>query len=382
MQQAARDGLTAAQVTDLLVGDDTRYDAGCDVVDLAGNVLFDATEWLEPAGSWVTWEARTGIHRRCQLRFTRDLDWGAVLAAPYLTLTDGTNTARFDVGQFFCHQPSRDVDGSGEDTRTVQGLDRLEALNTPIGYSYVVESGSDTSVEAVLAILAEADPSHRVLVADADAASMLAEPRVWELDARHTWLHVANALLKADGYQALWTDHRGRYRISRYQPPIDRATEWDYDTADARTILHPRRREEQSWWEVPNRWIFVRDRTSAGVTSGTDGSDGRLVVDNTDDGPTSQTQRGLVRTAIVRVDATDAAALAAQAADRVAADQQLIRRRQLNVEPNPLHDHLDVVQLVDDELVTGKALVTGWTLPLENAPMNLTVEMVTGDDAV
>lgn len=375
------EGLTRTSLEALIAANRVEIDSRLTLLDYDLNDVEDITEHLEPAGSSITWTARTGVHRACRLNLTRELDWGTALVRPSMVITAGEVTADLPCGVFVTSRVSRQVQGEDLPTFPVSGFDRLELLNTEVGRTVRVAAGT-AYLEAVADLIAEVDPATDpaalVLIDSTGSDTMLPADRLWVLGQGHTYLAIINGLLLAAGYRALWVDATGRYRLTPYVAPTNRVAEWTYDTTDpTTTLVHPVRTEDADWWDVPNEWIFTRDRPSVGLTSGSDGTDGRLVVTNQSTGPTSiDARRGVVRRRIVRLDAADAGALAAQAADIVAEDQQVITRRTLTVEPNPMHGHLDILRVVDHQLGTGKALTTGWTLHLDGAPMPLQVEMV------
>lgn len=376
--ESPRDDLDDADVRALINGLSVEYDAGLEVLDADGNVLSDATASLVLDGSSVAWEAQATSHRRCTLVLVDPLDFGSVQLRPYMTLTNDTTTARFDLGVFVPVGVSRTNQADVGETYTVSGLDRLALLNTPIGGTRRIESGA-VYVDEATALVGEIDPAAvPTVLHDGDqGATTLPADRIWELGDTHTYLTVANGLLYAIGYRELWVDHTGAYRIQGYLAPSERAAEWTYDCTTDSTVS-PDRSETADWWDVPNRWVFVRDRPAVGVsTVDTDGTDGLYEVANTDDGPTSSTERGgIVRRRIVRVDAADQTGLVEQADRIVADDKRVVVQRTLAVEPNPLHGHHDVVELVDDVFGSGRALVRSWDLPLNGDQMRLTVEMI------
>lgn len=378
--QPTPSGLTAAEALALQTGARVVVDCGLEVLAFDGTVLDDWSEELIPQGSDVSWRGRDAIHRSCRLLLRGDVDLTAKHLRPWMTLSDGGVTGRWDLGVFVPGSPVRDADDAGV-LSSVVGFDRLSYLATPIGAQHVVEAGEEY-LDAVVALIQAIDPSGVDAPINVDSersGTTLPASRLWEASEQHTYLAVANGLLLAVGYRALWVDHTGTYRLTPYLPPDTRAPEFTYTTDDAQTILLPERTEEADWASVPNEWVFVRDRPAVGVAGTTsDGSDGRYVVTNQSSGPTSIDARGGVvkRRGPIRVDAVDADALIAQAIETVEADRRVVATRQLRSDPNPAHDHFDVCTLEDDTLGTGRAHWTQWTLPLDGSPMQHTVEMV------
>lgn len=376
--ESPRDSLTAAEVTALIGATALEVDAGIEILDADDEFVADMTTSLVVDGSSVAWEAVGTSHRRCSILLTEPFDFGAHRMRPYMTLTSSASTARFNLGSFVPVSVERSTQVDLGETYRVSGLDKLALLATPIGATTLIGSGS-VYVDEVEELIAAIDPAtvHTIYHDGTEETTTMPADRIWELGDEHTYLSVANGLLHAIGYRGLWVDHNGIYRVQGYLAPATRPAEWTYDlTTDATASAD--RTEVADWWAVPNRWTFVRDRPAVGVaTTATDGTGGLYVVSNTSDGPTSSDERGgIVRRRIVRVDAADQTGLTEQADRIVADDKRVVVHRTLSVEPNPLHGHHDVVELVDDVFGSGNALVRSWDLPLNGDQMSLTVEMI------
>lgn len=379
---APRDHLTSpVDVVAIVESDDLEVDAGLDLVDSTGQKMQDISEVLQPEGSHVERDATRGIHGTCQLQIAVALNWGADRVRPWMTLTSRQHgqTIRANLGHYLLTTPERTTKGSdpsdpgvSRNLYVVEGYDLLEVLNTPIGRTYRAAAGAKY-LEVAKDLLLEYEPDARVLVDPAAADLELPAARTWGME--ETGLAIVNGLLSAVGYRGVWNDWNGAFRFDRWRPLAQRPPEWTYDTTSPTSIVGEERAEIADYFDVPNVWVFIVNRPAIGVASGTDGSNGRLVVENIDDGPTSIAGRGgLIRRRVVTLDAADGASLAEQANRIVAADRQLVTRRTLAVGCNPLHWHLDVVTLRDDTLGSGKFLVPAWTLPLDGSDMLLQVE--------
>lgn len=365
-----RSHLTGDQVRRIIEASHLEVDLGVELLDADDRFLADISGDVDDGvvehGNYRT------IHGTCRLTLTRRLDWGGQRVRPYMTLTAGGLTARFDLGVYLLSTPTRSA-GTAPVTYQVEGYDKLHVLDTPIGSTYRVAAGTGHLAAVVAAINAAGETKIRIASLGDDTP--LPRDRVWPIAEESTWLRVVNDLLDAVGRQAVWCDDDGWYRSEPYQSPTVRAPEWLYDADDQeRTTVGEDRTEEADFHATPNRWVFIRDDPEAGLP--VDG-DGRYQVDDVDGGVTSQQARGRVITRVVPVDTSTQAALVAKADRMVANDRQVIRSLRLTVGPNPLHAHFDVVTVRDAELgVDTRAVIRSWVLPLDGSDMTLDMREV------
>lgn len=372
MQTIERDGLTAAEVQEIVKADNVEVDFGCELLNHTDRVIEDISDDL--AGGWVERGNYRTIHNTCELLISRELDWGAQRVKPYMTLAAGGRRFRADLGVYLMGVPEREA---GEDPQTfrVSGYDKLLALDTPMGMTYQATAGQTylSRVESVVngAFHPLSDPP---LVDGHSAAKTLPTTRQWPIDPDVTHLRIANDLLAAVGYQALWADWNGRFRCSRYIALADRASEWTYDADNEQTTTVGEERVGASdFTDTPNKWIFIRDDPERPIAA----NDGIYVVNNVSDGPTSQDARKRAITRVVRLDAADQASLVAQGDRMVVEGKQVARYVEAEVSPNPLHWHFDCVTYRDAEIgADGRWLVTNWTLPLDGGDMRLKLRAI------
>ena len=120
----------------------------------------------------------------------------------------------------------------------------------------------------------------------------------------------------------------------------------------------------RDYFDVPNRWIAVRQNNIEGSTP-VEG-DGLHTFVNQLDGPTSVEARGRVITGpLLLLDAADQSALEAAVQQQAAADMSVPTTIELSLPvPNPLHWHFDRCNVIDPALGLHQVLVTKWVLPL------------------
>lgn len=353
-----RDGFTDEQIVGLLQDSPAlELTAGLELVDLDLNVLEDVSDDL--AGGQVSRNSLADLHATCTLQITRDLDWGAGLVRPYLTVSDGQIAARFYLGVYHLNTPSRSAQESPP-TFDVQGYDLLLRLADPVGDAWSIAVGDLylTKVEEILRSL-----GFTQFIIDQEAAAKAAPtPRTWAFTDRVTWLQVVNDLLASVGYAGIWSDWNGRLRCSPYQLPAAREIEWTYTDDAATTMLTAEQTITQDFFDAPNKWIFYRGNGIDGETP-TEGN-GRFGWVNYRVGLTSVEARGgRIITRMESVDAADQAALYAQALQMIQNDMDVATVIDQPTSANPLHWHLDRL------LIQGAGSIvdvqcTAWTLPL------------------
>jgi hypothetical protein len=362
-----RSALTGAQVTALIRdAPGLVVAAGCELVDQALSVLEDITERL--AGGSVTRQSYATLHGTAQLAVEGELEWGAALVRPYMVLTAGAVSARFNLGVYFTSTPLTEL-GPAPVIYDVTCYDILDGLNTPVGDSYAVESSA--FVLATVETILVGQGFTRYVIDPAASGRLLPSARVWVLDEDVTWLGVVNDLLGSVGYAGLWSDWDGVLRAAPYAPPSQRSSEWTYDTGELTSQLTPQRTAELDLYRAPNRWVAYRANFVDGPTP-VEGA-GKYTVVNQSSGPTSvDARRGRVITRVVPLDAADQAGLVAAAQSVIDADLRLTVRLNVGTAPNPLHWHFDRITVDDPELgpFGSEMLVASWTLPLDGADMS------------
>lgn len=361
-----RDGLTATQVTNLLTADHLEVSAGLELLNTSNVLVSDISTYF--TGGTVDRDCYATVHGSCKLGIQLALAWGKDRVRPYMTLTDGVVTARFNLGVYVLTTPQTKR-GETPGTYDVQGYDILHLLRNGPGDTYVVTAGT-TYLQAVRDVVTASAVGATVLLDGTGQSTTLPNPMVWALPDDVSYLRIINDLLAAIGYNEVWADENGNLRSEPFVAVSSRASEWTLDTGNVGTnIVHQERTLIEDVWAAPNWWRFVRRNMSAAPTEGA----GVYTVQNVADGPTSQNSLGrVVRKPVRYLEAADQASLVAQGDRIVAEDRQVSREVQLTIEPLPLMWHRDCFTLIDDA-PTEKLVAAAWSLPLDGAPGRLTL---------
>lgn len=360
-----RDELTAEQVVTLIQdAPGIIIGRGCELVDMNLALIEDISP--DFAGGSVSRQSYATLHGTANLEISRDLDWGTAIVRPYMTMSDGATSARFNLGAYFTSVPRHDV-GESVPTYAVEGYDILLALDDPVGEAYAVDAGTPVII-AVEDIMAQQGYTQHVIDRSA-AALVLPSAMVWPFDEKTTWLTIVNDLLATIGYAGVWSDWDGRLRCQPYQSPSQRRPEWQYSADPYTSMLTPHRSIERDFFKAPNRWVFYRQNNTDGAPP-TEGN-GLYTYVNEREGDTSVEARGgRVITRPVGVDAADHASLVATATRIIDNDLRIKTSIPAGTAPNPLHWHFDRLELADPALgPIADVLDTAWTLPLDGGDM-------------
>lgn len=354
----------------LLVGDDVTVSAGMELLDTSNTFVADISDDL--VGGVVRRNNYAVVHGTCDLAILRELAWGRDRIRPYMTLSDGATSARFNLGVYVLTTPET---RRGEDPATfdVQGYDLLYLLSeTGPGDTHVATAGT-TYLQAIRDVVTASGVGATLRLDGTSQDTALPDDMVWCLTEGGTsWLRIINDLLEAIGYRGLWASADGELRSEPYRAPVDRPVEWTFDTADLATnIVGEDRSLTEDLWAAPNWWRFVRK----GVTTKPAEGAGIYTVTNQSDGPSSVDSLGRTVRKVVYLEAANQASLVAQGDRIVTQDRSSSRRFDLRVDPLPIAAHFDVVQLVDAGR-SDKCQVTQWEIPLDGSPGAWALEAV------
>lgn len=363
-----RDSLTSAQIVQLLQNEEAiTITGGLEIVDINLTVVEDISDDL--AGGNVERQSYADLHGSARLNITRVIDWGGDLLRPYVTVSGGDVSARFNLGVFHPTTPAHSLTESPP-TFDVEGYDILLRLHQPVGDAYSLAAG-ETYLSKVETILLARGYTQYVIDQTA-AATAAPDARVWAFDDQITWLTIVNDMLGSIGYAGIWSDWNGRLRIEPYQNPIDRAPEWTYTDDQATTMLSTKRSVARDFFATPNRWVIYRTNLVDGATP-VEG-DGIYTYVNDSVGDTSVTaRRGLVITRTEGVDAADQPSLIARANQIINADMTVPTIVSVETSPNPLHWHFDRLFVQDAAaLPVADVMCTQWSLPLPPSTGDMT----------
>ena len=357
---AVRSNLTAAQVVQIIQNEESIVlTGGLEIVDIDLNVVEDISGDL--AGGSVERQSYADLHGSARFNITRVIDWGGDLLRPYIKMSGGGLTARFNLGVYHPTTPDWPLEESPP-TFAAEGYDILLRLAQPVGDAYSVDVGVSYLAKVEEILLAR---GYSQYIIDQEKADVLTPTsRVWAFDDSITWLTIVNDLLASVGYFGIFSDWNGRLRVQAYRAPIERGIEWYYSDDQATTMLSTKRTVSHDFFSTPNRWVIYRSNMDEGVTP-VEGA-GIYTYVNDAVGETSvQARRGLVITRAQGVDAADQGSLIAQASQIIDADMSVPTTFNLEVSPNPLHWHFDRLLLQDSaSFPIADVMCTQWSLPL------------------
>ena len=325
-------------------------DVACDL--LVDGLWVDISDDLVKAGQ-VGYQVDRTLHRTGQVTLSRELNWGS----DRIRVRYQVGSVEVAVGTFIVSTP---VEAAEETPRswTVDVYDLLWLLDDLYGSTFVAEQGQ--GFLATVRGLVEPVGLPLLLADEAGGERTISDDRVFPLDEELTRLQIVNRLLRTVGYRDLWVDGQGRARSEPIVGLANRGSEWLYDATSEVTEVGAATRERDTFGRV-NRLVALSDDPDADLEPVT------LVVD--DGLPT--------RTELVRLEAADQAALQVQAEAAFEKSRQVEDVVEVQVSPNPLHSHRDVVRLVHPDLdVDAKHLVRSWTLPLDGSDMTLELERI------
>lgn len=353
-----RSAYTADQITALIRDTPSpEIDSGLELIDMNLEVVDTLT--TDFLGGSVVRDSYATLHGSATLELGRRLDWGTALVRPFATV-DGV---RFDQGAYFTEVPVW-AGGASREFFSVQGQDILSLLADRVGAAYAVAAGAPILTE-VAAILTR-QGFRKFAIDPSRASAVMPSARVWPMDDNTTWLTIVNDLLAAVGYQGIWSDWTGMLRCEVYRSPVERGSEWTYETTSLKSQLPIERTGSRDLYNAPNRWIAVRRNNIEGAAP-VEG-DGVYTYVNQSTGPTSVEARGgrVITAPLISIDAADQAALVAAVQARAAADMSSPVKYELSLPSpgQPLSWHMDRVKVIDPEIGLADVLVTKWTYHL------------------
>lgn len=350
----------------LLTGPSMEVAAGLDLLDSGNRFVADISDDL--LGGSISRDNYAAVHGAARLQILRELAWGRDRVRPWMTVTDGIDSARFNLGVFVMTTPELK---RGEEPATfdVQGYDLLHLLQDGPGDTYVTTSGT-TYLQAARDVVAASGIGTTVQMDGTLGNTPLPKSMVWALDESGgaSWLTIINDLLAAINYVGVWADEDGVLRSGPFAPVESRPTDWVLDTSDDSTnIVGDDRTLKMDVWGAPNWWKFVRSRMDTRPVVG-DGV--YLPAVNANPAQPESTRVGRIVRKVVFLDAADRSVLEAQGDRIVAEDLAVARTFDLAVDPLPCMGHRDVFRLRDAG-TDDKVEAASWDLNLDGSPGSL-----------
>ena len=372
LTESPRDTFTPAQITDLLTGNKVTVAAGLELLDGSNNFVSDISANL--VSGEIDRNNFATVHGTCKLVIEQQLAWGKDRVRPYMTLSNDSISARFNLGVFVMTSPDV-LRGENPQAFDVAGYDLLYLLQTGPRDTYVIASGV-TYLAAVQSVLTASGVGVGVNLDGTSGASVLPTDMVWALDPTYpeSWLSIINDILSAISYRGLWADENGTFHSAPYANPSVRAVEWTLDTSNPKTnLVGEKRKLTSDVWNIPNWWRFVRTQMTVKPV---EGAGIYTVNDPIPTSRTSQTAMGrIVKAPIKFLVAADQTSLEAQGDAIVATAQAISRQFEINVDPLPIAGHFDIVQF-NDAGDSDKCQVSAWTLPLDGSQGKWTLASV------
>lgn len=358
-----RSGLTAAQVEALIKTDTSiTIGMGLELMDRALNVIKDISGDMDACG--VSRDNMASLHGTCNFSTVGKMSWGRAVVRPYQTISNGTITARFNLGAYFTNTPATKTDRQPAKF-TVQGFDILNALNTLVGDSYAINKGESylTAVESIL----QGQGFSQYIIDPQRAATVAPAGKGWPLDENTTWLQIVNELLKAVGYRPVYSDWDGALICEALVDTPARAPEWSYTRGQFDGQLVPEADIVHDYYNTPNRWVGIQGNTDSSVAP-TEGN-GVFTYVNQSSGETSVDARDQTITRVMTITAADQAALVAAVMEEVNKDKNIGTTMEAQTSANPLHWHQDIVTVDTVELGTLKMQQTKWDMDVRSGAM-------------
>lgn len=334
--------------------------AGVDLLDDQNVFIEELAEHFQPKGSNVRRTNIMLIHGTARINTTKAINWNNQRFRPHITLEDlfTGETQKWNLGVYLPDVPKRTAFDAPQ-VYAVDCFDVLSVVNTPYGTSYTVSAGAGyvATVETLLTVVGEPFSIHQE-----SAALTLDEDRTWPLDQQNTTLKIINDLLHAIGYVNLYSDRDGRLTSEHYASPTHSPIIAAYNTSNAAIEFL---REKVDMFDVPNKWIFIRDDPD--LTTPTEGN-GIYTVTNQSDGLGSIDSRGRTIIDVQRMDVADQASLVVNGDWRVLISMKPLTKIVLSTSPNPDHWHEEVFTIDAPELgltTLNHFVEVSWILPLD-----------------
>ncbi len=371
--EPVRAGLTATQVRYLIErAPSVKVGAGLEMTDLAQQEVTSITD--DFLGGSVSRAMYATLHGACSLQVTRPLEWGWQVVKPFMTLTDGVLTARFNLGAYFTNSPKRPT-GNSLPTYDVVGYDLLYRLDKTVGGSYSIGKGVPILPRIEEILLGRG--YSRYIIDQSRAADVAPDNKTWALDDAISWLGIVNDLLAMVGYAGIWSDWNGWLRCAPYIRPLDRAYEW-YLAADQYSILDPEGEIEFDMHDAYNRWVGIRQNNpeDAAPVEG----NGVYTLENQSIGPTSIDARaGMVNTRQESFDVVAQGDLVGAVNSMADADMSIPTTITTSTGPLPLAWHFDRYLLDNPDVgLASEVMSTNWDLPLNGDAMSHTWSVLSG----
>jgi len=334
--------------------------AGLDLLDSDNTFIEEFGDNFQPKGSSVRRSTIMTLNGTAKLNVTKPVNWENQRLRPHITLEDleTSTTQKWNLGVYLPEVPKRTAAQTPQ-LYTVGCYDVLSVLNVPYGKSHTVTAGTSYVTAATALLDASGEPYSMDQVY---ASVTLAEDRTWPIDQQNTTLKIINDLINPLGYINLYSDRDGRLTARNWGSPGHSPLVATYDTTSSSISFL---REKVDLFNVPNKWVFIRDDPELSTPS--EGA-GIYTTVNQSDGVSSIDSRHRTITKVERIDASSQSALVALGDQIVDEDMRPIQKLIMTTAPNPDHWHDSVFAVNAPELgLTGteRFVQISWNMPLD-----------------
>lgn len=362
------------------------YDFGASLVDSGGNYLSDLTPYMVKDGSAAVQRDCTALlHGSLTCSLTTALAWGKDIIAPYMIASSPAylmgQRQKFPLGAYVATSPQVSMQINAP--YTVTGYDKLYLLQSEIGDSFILATGS-TYVSGLLALFKAAGViASGGALGDAVTYPGDLPPKVTPTDLTFplgnntTYLDAINALLKAAGCLPLFTDPVGRYTVVTVPVPKTQAQQWTFAGTDTpfgnasgnAIVSDSQRTMKRDVYNIPNQWVFVQQ----GLTFAPIEGSGQYTVNNAPgqpsyQPPSDQFSIGRVLRSVQFLNASGQTDLQTQGDAIVTAALTQAEAISLSTAPWPAAWHYDVFWYTDDAMPVSnlrKVQAQKWNLSLQ-----------------
>lgn len=388
------DAACVAALIEIQRANDTpHYSVQCFEVDLAGTVIQDLTYYLNKNDSdEIRYDSTADIQEDLTITFGQEvsLRWGSAKLAVYQLIKSAAyNTThgyvpgtwlRFALGHYVVTTPGFD-DMDAADVRAVHGYGKNYLLQTmprnSFAFDYATTYKAAIQTIFIAAGLVTTNLSE-VALFPGSWPQTLPSPRNYPVSGNMTYLDIVNELLKASGCRPLSVRRDGMWWIEFIPKPIKQDLRWTWaasagTTADVnvKAVLRHKSRFTGDVYAVPNQWVF----TQAGLgfePTGSDGSNGLYIVNNTTIAPSDQTSVGRIITVTQDLQASGQTELVSQGDEIVADALRGTEQISLDTAPWPSAGHYDVFTVAHTSFPDNpirRVQAQSWALPLWGQPM-------------
>lgn len=285
------------------------------ILDNAENYI-DRLDGVLPNGSHLKWVYNASVKGGGSLSVLdtgQDIDWlncRLAVSATLHDLSDPSSGFTVNLGVFIPAAPTENWSDLGR-TWTIELADKTSIPDQDIMVSgsgqpvaYAVKAGTNI-VRAVATVLRDLGEGTPTFPSSLTWNKTLAHDMTWDFGA--TKLKIINDLLSAGGFASLWCDGYGRYQLSPYLSPANRAPVYSTRSPFSygeNSLMSPDWKHDRDLYTIPNRYVVV--------SQGTGDTEGMVAVATNEDpnSPFSYPSRGRWVTEVqTGVDAADQAAM-------------------------------------------------------------------------